>query len=278
MSLIGAGPGDPELLTLKAVKALNSADVILYDQLVAEEIIHALPKRVRKIFVGKHKDNHTISQKNLNQLLIKLACKGLNVCRLKGGDPFIFGRGSEELLALKENQIIAEVIPGVTAASGCSSYAGIPLTHRGVSQGCSFVTGFSAEKDLINWQALAQLGHTLVFYMGLSQCLKIENHLLANGMSADTPVAVIENGCRKNQRVIRSQLDNLNRLPEKFQLKSPALIIIGACVDFAEILNWFDSGTQDTFGDGVLNPIESSARYSSSNTLDASPVKSWARL
>jgi len=234
--LVGAGPGDAELLTLKAIRAINSADIIFYDQLVSQEICALFPKNTPALYVGKLKDNHSIPQDDLNQLLVHQAQAGLTVCRIKGGDPFIFGRGGEELLELRKAGIDAEVIPGITSASGCSTYANIPLTHRGISQGCTFVTGH-AEKSLdVNWSALAQLNHTIVFYMGLTRASEIAQQLLASGLAATTPVAIIENGCRKNQRNIITHLSDLPDAVVREQVQSPALIIVGHVVSLNEIL------------------------------------------
>lgn len=234
--LIGAGPGDAELLTLKALRAINSADVIFYDYLVSEEIRSLFPKNIPAFYVGKAKNQHSIAQEDLNQLLVSQAARGLNVCRVKGGDPFVFGRGGEELLELRSAGIDAEVIPGITSASGCSTYADIPLTHRGLSQGCTFVT-CHAEKNLeLNWAALAQLKHTLVFYMGLTRADEIAQNLLAGGLAAATPVAIIENGCRKNQRSIISTLSEFPADVIREQVQSPALIIVGEVVRIKEKL------------------------------------------
>lgn len=234
--LVGAGPGDAELLTVKALQAINSADIIFYDYLVSAEIRALFPKNVPAHYVGKAKNQHSIAQEDLNQLLVKQAQQGLTVCRIKGGDPFVFGRGGEELLELRSAGIEAEVIPGITSASGCSTYADIPLTHRGLSQGCTFVTGH-AEKSLdVNWDALAQLNHTLVFYMGLTRADEIAAKLLAGGLAADTPVAIIENGCRKNQRDIISTLQDFPETVIREQVQSPALIIVGEVVRMKEKL------------------------------------------
>lgn len=234
--LVGAGPGDAGLLTIKALRAIESADVIFFDYLVSEEIRALFPQHIPAYYVGKAKNKHSIAQENLNQLLVDQAQAGLNVCRIKGGDPFVFGRGGEELLSLRSAGIDAEVIPGITSASGCSTYADIPLTHRGLSQGCTFVTGH-AEKSLdINWQALAQLNHTLVFYMGLTRAEDISTNLLRGGLDASTPVAIIENGCRKNQRTLVS---NLNEFPVdavRENVQSPALIVVGEVVRMREQL------------------------------------------
>lgn len=235
--LVGAGPGDADLLTIKALRAINTADIIFYDQLVSEEIRALFPKTTPALYVGKVKNHHSIPQQDLNKLLVNQAQLGLTVCRIKGGDPFVFGRGGEELLELRSAGIDAEVIPGITSASGCSTYADIPLTHRGIAQGCTFVTGH-AEKTLdVNWNALAQLNHTLVFYMGLTRAGDISENLLANGLAPNTPVAIIENGCRKNQRDIISDLCSFPEAVLQEQVQSPALIIVGHVVALKAQLN-----------------------------------------
>jgi uroporphyrin-III C-methyltransferase len=234
--LVGAGPGDADLLTVKALKAINAADIIFYDQLVSEEICALFPKNTPALYVGKVKNNHSIPQEDLNQLLVNQAQLGLNVCRIKGGDPFVFGRGGEELLELRKAGVDAEVVPGITSASGCTTYADIPLTHRGIAQGCTFVTGH-AEKTLdVNWNALAQLNHTLVFYMGLTRAGEISDNLLAGGLAADTPVAIIENGCRKDQRNVISTVADFPTDVLREQVKSPALIVVGKVVGLREQL------------------------------------------
>jgi uroporphyrin-III C-methyltransferase len=245
--LVGAGPGDAELLTVKALRAINTADIIFYDYLVSDDIRALFPKNIPAHYVGKAKNQHSIAQEDLNQLLVKQAQLGLTVCRIKGGDPFVFGRGGEELLELRTAGIEAEVIPGITSASGCSTYADIPLTHRGLSQGCTFVTGH-AEKSLdVNWDALAQLNHTLVFYMGLTRADEIAAKLLVGGLAADTPVAIIENGCRKDQRDIISTLNEFPAAVIREQVQSPALIIVGEVVRMKEKLQaqvWQHSNEQ----------------------------------
>jgi uroporphyrin-III C-methyltransferase len=237
--LVGAGPGDPDLLTLKALRAIEQADLILYDNLVSQEIRDLFPASTPAFYVGKIKDNHSIPQDQLNELLVEKAEQGLNVCRIKGGDSFVFGRGGEEMLRLKQNNITVELVPGITAAAGCTSYAGIPLTHRGVSQGCTFVTAH-AEKELgVDWYALAQLKHTLVFYMGLSKAGMISSNLIAAGLPMETSAALIENGCCPQQRVIRGDLSELAELVEREQVQSPALIVVGDVVNLADQLDWF---------------------------------------
>ncbi|WP_439134039.1 uroporphyrinogen-III C-methyltransferase [Pseudomaricurvus sp.] len=239
--LVGAGPGDPDLLTVKAVRVIEQADLILFDNLVSQEIRNLFPASTPAFYVGKIKDAHSIPQDELNELLVEKAQQGLNICRIKGGDPFVFGRGGEEMMRLKESGIQVDLVPGVTAAAGCTSYAGIPLTHRGVSQGCTLVTAH-AEKELgINWASLAQMDHTLVFYMGLSKAGMISERLMAEGLNAETPAALIENGCCPQQRVVRGQLHELADMVERESVQSPALIVVGQVVNLAEKLDWFTS-------------------------------------
>ena len=239
VSLVGAGPGDPELLTVKALKIIKNSDFILYDRLVSKEILELFPAKTPAMYVGKQKSNHSIPQDELNDLLVAKALQGLNICRLKGGDSFVFGRGGEEMLKLKSAGIEVEVVPGITAASGCTSYSGIPLTHRGISQGCTMVTAHGEKELNLNWEHLAKVDHTLVFYMGLSKSQMISNQLLHHGMSGSTPVALIENGCCPQQRVVRGQLQELPLLAEREKVQSPALIIVGEVVSLADELAWF---------------------------------------
>lgn len=239
--LVGAGPGDSDLLTVKALRLIQSCDVILYDNLVSEEIRALFPIGIKKFFVGKSKNNHSVPQGQLNKLLMTLAKKGLVVCRLKGGDPFVFGRGSEEMLVLHKAGISTEVVPGITAASGCTSYAGIPLTHRGVSQGCTFITGHAEKSLALNWSSLAKANHTLVFYMGLSQLSNIRQQLVQHGLSKYTPAALIENGSQACQRVITSSLDELEDKAKSNSFISPTLIVIGEVVKYREELKWFET-------------------------------------
>lgn len=233
VSIVGAGPGDPDLLTVKAIRAIENADLILFDHLVSEEIRALFPSAVPAFYVGKKKGQHSIAQKDLNSLLIKKASAGKHICRVKGGDPYVFGRGGEEALALAQAGITVEVVPGITAASGCSAYAGIPLTHRGMAQGCTFVTAHGETEADLNWSALANMRHTLVFYMGLSKASWIQDSLLKHGMPGRTPVAFIENGCRADQRVIQGYLYELAELVERYNIESPALIVVGDVVTLA---------------------------------------------
>ncbi|WP_020207562.1 uroporphyrinogen-III C-methyltransferase [Gilvimarinus chinensis] len=243
--LVGAGPGDADLLTVKAVRAIESADVIFFDQLVSGDIRELFPKQVPAIYVGKVKNCHSVAQSDLNQMLVEHAQRGLNVCRIKGGDPFVFGRGGEELLELRQAGCEAEVIPGITAASGCATSADIPLTHRGVSQGCTLVTGHGEKELNLNWQALAGLNHTLVFYMGVTRAGLISQQLTNAGLSAKTPAAIIENGCRDNQRVITTELGTLSDAVSEHNVKSPALIMVGDVVNLAQQLNVIESQLKD---------------------------------
>ncbi|MGY5450862.1 uroporphyrinogen-III C-methyltransferase [Agarivorans sp. MS3-6] len=239
VDLVGAGPGDPELLTLKALRSIEQADLILYDRLVSQDILELIPTGTQAIYVGKAKANHCIPQDQLNLYMVDKAKQGLRICRLKGGDPFVFGRGSEELEVLHQHDVPARVIPGITAASGCTSYAGIPLTHRGLATGCSFITGHKQDGKLdINWAQLAQLDHTLVFYMGLSSLPEISQQLQAFGKRANTPAALIEKGCQNDQRVITGTLDQLPTLASEHLLQSPTLIVIGEVVSLREQLDW----------------------------------------
>lgn len=234
--LVGAGPGDPELLTLKAVRAIENADLILFDQLVGEAIKALFPKAIPAFYVGKKKGRHSIQQADLNKLLIKYAKSGRSIVRLKGGDPFMFGRGGEELLALRNEGIEVEVVPGITAAAACASTTHMPLTHRGIAQACTFLTGYAESKLDINWQALAAFKHTLVFYMGLSNARLIQENLLAAGMSACTSVAVVANASLESQQNYYATLDRLADIVDENSVKSPALIVIGDVVNLAEQL------------------------------------------
>ncbi|MBL0450650.1 siroheme synthase CysG [Aeromonas caviae] len=239
--LVGAGPGDPGLLTLHALRQMQQADVVVYDRLVSDEVMALVRRDAKRIFVGKQAGNHCVPQEGINQLLLEEAKKGQRVVRLKGGDPFIFGRGGEELETLVGTGIGFQVVPGITAASGCAAYAGIPLTHRDHAQSVRFVTahGKGGARDL-DWPLLAKDRQTLVFYMGLSSCATIREQLLAHGKAGDTPVALIERGTQHCQRVIRGTLDELPALA--VGVESPALIMVGSVVTLADQLAWFGQG------------------------------------
>ncbi|MFM5082877.1 siroheme synthase CysG [Aeromonas veronii] len=241
--LVGAGPGDPGLLTLHALRQMQQADVVVYDRLVSDEVMALVRRDAKRIFVGKQAGNHCVPQEGINQLLLEEAKKGQRVVRLKGGDPFIFGRGGEELETLVGSGIGFQVVPGITAASGCAAYAGIPLTHRDHAQSVRFVTahGKGGARDL-DWPLLAKDKQTLVFYMGLSSCATIREQLLAHGKAGNTPVALIERGTQPCQRVIRGTLDELPALA--VGVESPALIMVGSVVTLADRLAWFGEAPQ----------------------------------
>ena len=239
--LIGAGPGDPDLLTLKALRIIQSADAIVYDRLVSPTILEYARREAEKIYVGKRRSVHTLSQDRINQVLVDLAKEGKLVVRLKGGDPFIFGRGGEELEKLIRHDVEFQVVPGVTSAAGCGSYAGIPLTHRDYAQSCTLVTGHLKEGELnLNWSSLIQPRQTLVFYMGLSNIEILCDQLVAHGMAADMPAAVIQKGTTRKQRVFAGTLSNLPSIAEENHIAPPALIIVGEVVKLRNRLAWFD--------------------------------------
>ncbi len=239
--LIGAGPGDPDLLTFRALRLLQMADVVVYDRLVAPPILDLARREAQRIYVGKQRDNHALSQENINQLLVRLAKEGKRVVRLKGGDPFIFGRGGEEIATLMENGVTFQVVPGITAASGCATYAGIPLTHRDYAQSVVFATGHLQDGTVdLNWKALAHANQTIVFYMGLHGVGVVSEQLIAHGLPADTPVALIQQGTTQNQRVVVTTLDKLEQTVKDEALKPPTIIIVGRVVELHETLQWFE--------------------------------------
>ena len=243
--VVGAGPGDPELLTLKALQLMQQADVVVYDYLVSPQIMELVRRDAERICVGKKAGDHSVPQQDTNQLLVDLALSGKKVCRLKGGDPFIFGRGGEEIQALLPHRIAFQVVPGVTAAAGCAAYAGIPLTHRDYAQSVQFITGHCrSDGSEPDWASMQSANQTLVIYMGLMKSAHIQQKLISAGRSADTPVAIVENGSRSDQRVVTGSLQQLALLIEQHQLQSPALLIIGDVVKLQQDLHWFGTKSQ----------------------------------
>ena len=240
--LIGAGPGDPDLLTLRAFRLLQKADVVLYDALVSDGVMALVPPLVERVYVGKRRANHSVPQTGINQLLVDYAQQGKRVARLKGGDPFIFGRGGEEIETLAEQQVPFQVVPGITAASGCSAYSGIPLTHRDYAQSVRFVTGQLRDGSVnLAWPELIVKGQTLVFYMGLKGLPYICQQLIAHGMDATMPVALIEKGTTQDQRVLVSDLTGLPHMIEAEKVMSPSLFVVGRVVSLHAKLAWFAS-------------------------------------
>lgn len=239
--LVGAGPGDPDLLTFRALRLMQQADVVLYDRLVSSQVLDLVRRDAERIHVGKERDNHTLPQGDINQLLVTLAKQGKRVCRLKGGDPFIFGRGGEEIEKLAEEGIPFQVVPGITAASGCASYAGIPLTHRDYSQSVRFITGHLKDGSLdLDWRQLAGDRQTLVFYMGLVGLPHICEALQQHGMSADTPVALVQQGTTQHQKVVIGTLSTIIPMVAEQHVKAPTLTIVGDVVNLHEKLKWFE--------------------------------------
>lgn len=237
--LVGAGPGDAGLLTLKGLQQIQQADVVVYDRLVSDDIMNLVRRDADRVFVGKRAGYHCVPQDEINQILLREARQGKRVVRLKGGDPFIFGRGGEELETLCNAGIPFSVVPGITAASGCSAYSGIPLTHRDYAQSVRLVTGHLKTGGELDWENLAAEKQTLVFYMGLNQAGNIQDNLITYGMPADMPVALVENGTAIKQRVVSGVLSQLSELAQR--VESPALIIVGRVVGLRDKLNWFSS-------------------------------------
>ena len=239
--LVGAGPGDPDLLTLRALRLMHKADVVLYDRLVSPEILLKLRPDAQKIYVGKRSADHAVPQETINEMLARLAKEGNRVLRLKGGDPFIFGRGGEELESLAAAGIPFQIVPGITAASGCASYAGIPLTHRDYSQSVRFLTGHTKDGRVpLEWDILVKEQQTLVFYMGLAGLPHICDQLLKHGMSSTTPVAVIQQGTTQTQKVVVGNLDRIADMALEKEIEAPTIIIIGEVVKLQKSLSWFN--------------------------------------
>ncbi|MGI9245245.1 MAG: siroheme synthase CysG [Steroidobacteraceae bacterium] len=252
--LVGAGPGDAGLLTLHGLRALQEADVILHDRLVSGEVLDLARRDAERIAVGKAAHAHSVPQQRINEIMLEHALRGRRVVRLKGGDPFVFGRGGEELEYLRAHGIPFEVVPGITAAVACGAYAGIPLTHRDHSQSVRLVTAHCGESlDTLDWAALAAERQTVALYMGVAGLDRIRANLLAHGRSAQTPVAIVENGSRPEQRVLVTTLDELEHAGREAQVRSPALVIVGEVAALAGQLHWF--GAEPI----VLRPLRAAA-------------------
>jgi len=238
--LVGAGPGDPELLTLKALRLMHSADVVVHDRLVSDAILQKIRPDAELIYVGKQRASHSVPQENINDMLVRLAREGRRVLRLKGGDPFIFGRGGEEMESLIQEGVPFQIVPGITAASGCACYAGIPLTHRDYAHSVQFLTGhFSNEDEEPDWSVLSRPGQTLVFYMGLVNLGIICNRLVAAGRDAATPAALIQKGTTVDHKVVKGDLSTLAENVGKAGIVAPTLLIIGEVVDLSDSLSWY---------------------------------------
>jgi uroporphyrin-III C-methyltransferase/precorrin-2 dehydrogenase/sirohydrochlorin ferrochelatase/uroporphyrin-III C-methyltransferase len=248
VSLVGAGPGDAELLTIKALRLLKQADVVVYDRLVSADILELIPPGVSRISVAKSPGKHCVPQEQINEIIVSLAKSGRRIVRLKGGDPYMFGRGGEEVLTLKLHGIDFEVVPGITAASGCSAYSGIPLTHRGMSRSVRFITGhFSNDEPLdIDWHKAADPECTLVIYMGLANLEQICTSLVEAGLPASTPAAAVQNGTTDNQQRVVSELGSLAEAISNRGLSAPVMIIIGKVVALADDLDWFQNRLEET--------------------------------
>jgi len=241
--LIGAGPGDPDLLTFRALRLMQQADVVLYDRLVSDEILKLTRRDADRIYVGKKRSDHALPQGDINQRLVDLAKEGKSVVRLKGGDPFIFGRGGEEIELLAKSDIPFQIVPGITAASGCATYAGIPLTHRDHAQSCLFVTGHLKDGTVdLNWPLLATSNQTVVIYMGLVGLPVVCEQLIAHGVKPEMPIALIQQGTTQRQKVFTGTLETMEQQISGKKIQAPTLIIIGSVVSLHDELAWFDPG------------------------------------
>jgi len=260
--LVGAGPGNPELLTLRALKILQRADVILYDRLVGDAILPLARRGAKRIYVGKERSNHSLPQAEINEMMVTLARAGKRVVRLKGGDPFMFGRGGEEIETLAAARVPFEIVPGITAAAGVAAYAGIPLTHRDHAHACVFVTGHLEDGTLdLDWVALARPHQTIAIYMGLYALPRLCRELIAHGLAPGTPAAIVQHGTLDTQRVLTGTLDTLPLRTAAAGLQPPTLIIVGEVVRLRERLAWFaeEIGTRSADGAAVLPEVQAGA-------------------
>ena len=250
--LVGAGPGDPDLVTFRAFRLMQKADVVLYDRLTDERIMNLVRREAERVYVGKRPDNHELPQEEISALLVRLAKEGKRVLRLKGGDPFLFGRGGEEIETLAEHGVPFQVCPGVTAAIGASSYAGIPLTHRDHAQACVFVTGHGKDGRIaLDWAALIQPRQTVAIYMGLRNLEPLTREFLAHGASPDLPAAVVDNATRPTQRVVVSTLGRL--AADAAELRGPSIVILGTVVTLREKLDWYAPAFRDSERGGLAH-------------------------
>lgn len=238
--LVGAGPGNPDLLTFRALRLMQQADIVLYDNLVAPELLNLVRRDAERVYVGKARANHTLPQEDINQMMVRLAKEGRRVLRLKGGDPFVFGRGGEEIETLAEHGVPFEIVPGITSANGAATYAGIPLTHRDYAQSVTFVTGHKKDGTIhLDWPALTRPSQTVVVYMGLTMAAELCNAFIANGKDSQTPAAVVEWATTERQRTLVGTLASLPDIISRYDVHSPALIIVGEVVTLAGKLGWY---------------------------------------
>ncbi len=261
--LVGAGPGDPDLLTLRALRLMQKADVVVYDRLVSPAILELVPRDAERINVGKRRNEHTLPQGEISELLARLAGQGKRVLRLKGGDPFIFGRGGEEIETLAERGIPFQVCPGITAAAGCSAYSGIPLTHRDHAQACIFVTAQGRDGPVdLDWNLLLQPRQTVAIYMGLTHLDQMMREFVARGADPDLAAAVVDKGTRRSQRVVTGTLSTLAAKAREAGLRGPTIIIVGSVVTLRDKLNWYSpepAGAEDGSNEGASGELAAPA-------------------
>jgi uroporphyrin-III C-methyltransferase/precorrin-2 dehydrogenase/sirohydrochlorin ferrochelatase len=263
--LVGAGPGDPDLLTFRALRLMQKADVVLYDRLVSPGVLDLARREAERIYVGKRRNDHTLPQEEIGELLVRLAREGKRVLRLKGGDPFIFGRGGEEIERLADEKIPFQVCPGITAAVACSAYAGIPLTHRDHAQACVFVTGHGKDGPVdLDWATLIRPGQTVAIYMGLGHIDELARAFVAHGADPELPAAIVDNGARANQRVVVGTLATIAEQARAAALRGPTIIIVGAVVALRDKLNWYAPtpalAEEDVSGAGVREETQPGER------------------